>query len=74
SVAGVAKLVGEGYFEREAEAGMPDDASVVCILTGHGLKDPDRAIATAEEPAVVEPETEKVVEVLGLREVVEAVA
>lgn len=71
SVAGVAKLVREGYFQREAEAGMPDDACVVCILTGHGLKDPDRAIASAEEPAVVEPETEKVVELLGLREVVE---
>ncbi len=71
SVAGVAKLVREGYFAREPEAGMPDDASVVCILTGHGLKDPDRAIASAEEPAVVEAETERVVEVLGLREVVE---
>jgi threonine synthase len=68
SVAGVAKLVREGYFVREAEEGMPDDGSVVCILTGHGLKDPDRAIASAEEPAVVEAETEKVVEVLGLRE------
>jgi len=73
SVAGVAKLVREGYFAREAEAGMPGDASVVCILTGHGLKDPDRAIASAEEPAAVEAETEKVVEFLGLREVVGAV-
>ncbi len=70
SVAGVAKLVREGYFEGEAEAGMPEDASVVCILTGHGLKDPDRAIASAEEPAVVEAETEKVVELLELGEVV----
>lgn len=72
SVAGVAKLVREGYFEREAEAGMPEDASVVCILTGHGLKDPDRAIASAEEPTVVEPRTESVVEVVGLREEVGA--
>jgi len=68
SVAGVTKLVREGYFEGEAGAGMPADASVVCILTGHGLKDPDRAIASAEQPAVVEAETEKVVELLGLRE------
>jgi threonine synthase len=72
SVAGVAKLVREGYFQQEAGAGLPDDACVVCILTGHGLKDPDRAIATAEEPAVVEPEMEKVVEFLGLRETVGA--
>jgi threonine synthase len=74
SVAGVAKLVWEGYFQREAEAGMPRDASVVCILTGHGLKDPDRAIASAEEPAAVEAETEKVVEFLGLKETEAALA
>jgi len=73
SVAGVAKLVRQGYFVREMEAAIPDDASVVCILTGHGLKDPDRAIASAEEPAVVEPETEKVVELLGLKEAEPAV-
>ena len=72
SVAGVAKLVRQGYFQREAEAGMPKDASVVCILTGHGLKDPDRAIASAQEPAVVEPQTEKVLELLGLREAASA--
>ena len=72
SVAGVSKLVRQGYFQREAEAGMPKDASVVCILTGHGLKDPDRAIASAQEPAVVEPQTEKVLELLGLRETASA--
>ena len=49
---------------------MPDDACVVCILTGHGLKDPARAIAWAEEPAAVEADMEKVVEFLGLGEVV----
>jgi len=68
SVAGVAKLVREGYFVREMQAGIPKDASVVCILTGHGLKDPDCAIAVAEEPISVEANTEAVVEVLGLRE------
>jgi threonine synthase len=76
SVAGVAKLVREGYFVREMQAprlrsglaGFPEDASVVCILTGHGLKDPDCAIAVAEEPVSVEANTEAVVEMLGLRE------
>jgi threonine synthase len=68
SVAGVAKLVREGYFQREAEAGMPDDAGVVCILTGHGLKDPDRAIASAEEPASVEASVEAVVDFLDLKQ------
>jgi threonine synthase len=68
SVAGVAKLVREGYFQREFESGLPAGASLVCILTGHGLKDPDRAIASAEHPAVVEARTEEVLNLLGLRE------
>ncbi len=73
SVAGVAKLVREGYFVREMQAGIPKDASVVCILTGHGLKDPDCAIAAAEEPISVEASTEAVVEMLGLQEAVAVV-
>jgi threonine synthase len=60
SLAGVRKLRSEGRLE--------PDARVVCILTGHGLKDPDCAIAVAEEPISVEANTEAVVEVLGLRE------
>jgi threonine synthase len=37
SVAGVIKKAKEGFFVEEC--------TVVCILTGHGLKDPDRATA-----------------------------
>ena len=39
---------------------------------GEALSDSDRAIASAQEPAVVEPETEKVLELLGLREAASA--
>lgn len=35
SVAGVIKKAGEGFFK--------DKCEVVCVLTGHGLKDPERA-------------------------------
>jgi threonine synthase len=28
---------------------------VVCTLTGHGLKDPERAIATAVQPVEADP-------------------
>jgi threonine synthase len=59
SVAGVKKLAGRGYFR-----GTPREASLVCILTGHGLKDPDLAISRAAEPAVVEPNIEAVEELL----------
>ncbi|MEW6095291.1 MAG: threonine synthase [bacterium] len=57
SVAGVIKLNKQGYFNR-----LP---TVVCILTGHGLKDPDRAIKVATQPTLVPAKLEKVVELLG---------
>jgi threonine synthase len=39
-------------FVMRAEAGeFRDDQTVVCVLTGHGLKDPD--IAVADAPPVV---------------------
>jgi threonine synthase len=45
SVAGVRKKAAQGYFK--------DPATVVCILTGHGLKDPDRAIRMATQPVTL---------------------
>ena len=43
AVAGVRKLAREGFF-------TPGDR-VVCVLTGHGLKDPDIAVSQAEAAA-----------------------
>jgi threonine synthase len=57
SVAGVIKKSKEGYFSK--------GDCIVCILTGHGLKDPDRAIATAEKPSSVPAIEEAVVKLLG---------
>jgi threonine synthase len=34
--------------------GAPSDATVVCVLTGHGLKDPDLAISQISVPTPVE--------------------
>jgi threonine synthase len=59
-VAGVLRLYKEGYF--------PKDSRVVCILTGHGLKDPEFAIRVSEPPQVVPPRMESVVEVIGIQE------
>ena len=58
SVAGVIKLARRGFFKR--------GDTVVCVLTGHGLKDPDRAIASAAEPIVLPAEEGAVVEKLGI--------
>jgi threonine synthase len=70
SLAGVAKLTRQGYFAQAQSAGLPTDASVVCIITGHGLKDPDRAIATAAKPIEAEARADAVAKVLGYRELV----
>ena len=59
SVAGILKLAKKGYFK-----GLK--AKIVCILTGHGLKDPDRAIASVEKPVVVEAKTDLILKEMGL--------
>ncbi len=58
-VAGVAKALERGEVER--------GATVVCVLTGHGLKDPDMAIATIPEPKTLPPIVEDVADYLGFR-------
>ncbi|NLN18099.1 MAG: threonine synthase [Firmicutes bacterium] len=47
SVAGIIQLQRQGRLEGEP--------TIVCALTGHGLKDPDRAIAESGRPQVIEP-------------------
>jgi len=43
SLAGLIKYVKNGYFDNKK------NVDIVCILTGHGLKDPNCAIKTAEK-------------------------
>ena len=59
SVAGILKLAKRGYFKGQK-------ARIVCVLTGHGLKDPDRAIASIEKPKIVEPKLDIVAKEIGL--------
>jgi threonine synthase len=50
-----------------AESGeLPQGGTVVCVLTGHGLKEPDWAIAGAAAPPVVPPDVDAAADVLGL--------
>jgi threonine synthase len=58
SVAGLHRLAREGK--------LPPDVTVVCVLTGHGLKDPQTAIEQAELPGSVAPDVERVATALGL--------
>jgi len=63
-VAGILKKAKEGYFEKVPQGEKERD--IVCILTGHGLKDPDRAIKCLKNPPVVDAKLEDVVEEIGL--------
>ncbi|MFA5779919.1 MAG: threonine synthase [Elusimicrobiota bacterium] len=39
---------------------------IVCTLTGHGLKDPDRAIKSATQPKVIDQNMKKILKAIGL--------
>jgi threonine synthase len=58
SIAGMIKLTNEGQ--------IPGGSTVVCVLTGHGLKDPDTAIETGPGVTRVEADFAQVAEALNL--------
>jgi threonine synthase len=58
SVAGLRKLRAEGV--------VGDDEDVVCLTTGHLLKDPEAAAAAGNDPEPVADSTEAVLEHLGV--------
>ena len=47
SVAGILKLAKVGFFEKARHGSSRP--TVVCVLTGHGLKDPDRALKSVKK-------------------------
>ncbi len=59
SWAGLKQLAGEGFFGGQ-------ECTVVATLTGHGLKDPDRAVAIATEPDKAPDDVDTIVKMLGL--------
>jgi threonine synthase len=48
------------------KSGVPEGATVVCVLTGHGLKDPDLAISQITVPSVVEFKMDSILAELSL--------
>jgi threonine synthase len=48
------------------QAGVPAGSTVVCVLTGHGLKDPDLAISQITVPQPVDADYHAIVEAIGL--------
>jgi threonine synthase len=64
SIAGLIKLKKNGYFR---DLGKKGPIRVVCTLTGHGLKDPDRALSMVGKPINVKARIEDVIEALGYK-------
>ncbi len=59
SVAGLLKKHKAGYFKKDK------NKTIVCTLTGHGLKDPDRAIAEVAKPVKVDADLKKILKNIG---------
>jgi threonine synthase len=60
SVAGILKLAQAGYFKDSL------GGTVVCTLTGHGLKDPSNAMKCVKEPVVVKADIKAILKEIGL--------
>ena len=59
SIAGLKKLIEQGEVDK--------DEHVVCVTTGHGLKDPDTAVKICKKPVEVEAKMEAIEKILGLK-------
>ena len=66
-IAGLIKLSENGFFDN-IEPLIGDRIRVACVLTGHGLKDPDSAIQAAEQAITCEAEEMAVLEAIGMAE------
>lgn len=58
SIAGVIKAYRKGLFKGEE--------TIVCTLTGNGLKDPDTVIKASEKPVEMPPDLNEIAKYLGL--------
>ena len=66
SVAGAIELGKSGWFSKLAKQKGKKQLDVVCVLTGHGLKDPDQAIRQSPKPRLVTPTVKALVKALKL--------
>jgi threonine synthase len=55
-----------GLLQLHAAGELDPGQTVVCVLTGHGLKDPEWAISGAKSPVTIAPEIDAAAQALGL--------
>ncbi len=65
SIAGLLKMARKGYFKNLNKRTQNQNIRIVCILTGHGLKDPDRAIKSIKEPKLIKLNLKAVLKEIG---------
>lgn len=65
SVAGIIKLQKNKFFEKYFSKNKK--ITIVCILTGHGLKDPGRVLKVIKEPKVIKPDFKSIVKFLKIK-------
>ncbi len=58
SIAGLIKML------KEKPELFDSQTTVVCTLTGHGLKDPENALRFSKEPVAIEPDVDKLIEIM----------
>lgn len=67
SVAGLLKMAKAGKVQELRDSkGITGRMKIVCVLTGHGLKDPSYATEQSEPPVVVEATMAAVLKALGM--------
>jgi len=66
SVAGLLKLSRSGFFREEKPRQSSRKIRIVCICTGHGLKDPDNARKCSEVPVSIPATADAVLEHMSL--------
>jgi len=58
SIAGLLKLIKKGCFKNKK-------CRIVCVLTGHGLKDPERAIKSVKPPKLISANFKSIIKEIG---------
>ncbi|MFH0828391.1 MAG: threonine synthase [Candidatus Omnitrophota bacterium] len=65
SVAGLLKLKKNNYFSRIKKQKGSNTVKIACVLTGHGLKDPDRAIKSVKPFKIIKPILKAILKEIG---------